>query len=100
MNRPSQIFRRGEERPQPEATERQSRAKGMAAGFFGTVLMVFGGGSLLLGLVILLLAGPWSGFQEGIAGVIGLSIMVPGFLMFLTGFLARRFAARTRRRQD
>ena len=104
MSRRSQIFRRGaESRPQTvEAGDaaRQTQAKGLAARIFGTVLLVFGGGSLLLGLVIVLLAGPWSGFQEGIAGVIGLSIMVPGFIMFLIGFLARRFAARTARQQE
>lgn len=100
MSRRSQIFRRGEEGPEPEDTKRRTHTKGLAARIFGTVLLVFGGGSLLLGLVIVLLADPWSGFQEGIAGVIGLSIMVPGFLMFLTGFLARRFAARTARKQE
>ena len=100
MNRSSQVFRRTEPKPQNEDTERRTRAKGIAAGIFGTVLMVFGGGSFLLGLVIVILAGPWSGFQEGIAGVIGASIMVPGFLMFLTGFLARRFAARRGQRQE
>ena len=90
MNRPSQIFRREQREQQSEAAQGQNRARGLAAGLFAKVLIVFGGGSLLLGLMIVILAGPWSGFKEGIAGVIGLSIMIPGFLMLLTGWLARR----------
>ncbi|MEM7426071.1 MAG: hypothetical protein AAF441_08245 [Pseudomonadota bacterium] len=98
MNEPSQIFRRDESRR--KGLKVSGEARSVLAGIAGLVLMIFGGASVSLGVLVLVLIGGWSGFEEGIAGMIALSITVPGFLMLLTGFLVRRFAARRRRERS